>query len=719
LNFLTAQNLPDSLDLILHNTQADTSRLNLLLSYAEEFRRSDTTLTFKYAEQAEELSIKLNDSFALAEAWYHKGIAYKHKAKYTKSLDYLDKTLRLRKKYAEITDDPDTINIYAATFRNIGNVYFYLGLYQEATKYILEGVQLFEKTDNYRQIYISSITLASIYNAQKEFDEALRIFNDVLNESIEEGDSAHICMVYLNIGAVYGNMEQYDKAQEYFEESLKIAQKINDISIIGTTYSNMGLIHKNKKDFTKAVEYYFKGLEYRKLLNNPFKISGSYSNIGYSYYEMGQYNKALKYLKQSYQIAQNTKSLTLKKQVLEPLHLVYYKLGDYKRAYQYQSEYKIISDSLLNESNTEEITKLKMQFDFNKQLAEQELEKQKLEAINNAEIMHQKDLRNIFLAAFIVMSLFVVFLIRSFFIKRNRNRLLAKQKIEIQEKNEELIVQKNEIEEHKNEIKHQKELLEKRNQDLNRHRNELEKRIHERTIDFMVAKEKAEEADRLKTAFIANMSHEVKTPMNAIVGFSDIILNRNSKGKNLNRLLENIIISTRDLQNLLNNIIDVAKIEAGQINLLNEEICMSELFIDIVNEMKQKCVKSKDIKFTLKNDITINVYSDKLRLKQVIGNILENSVKYTEKGTIEAGFYKENKSVIVYVKDTGVGMSEDNIKVVFKRFSKIEDQKEKLYRGAGLGLFIAKNLIELMGGKIWIESQLNAGTKVLFSIPKK
>ena len=251
-------------------------------------------------------------------------------------------------------------------------------------------------------------------------------------------------------------------------------------------------------------------------------------------------------------------------------------------------------------------------------------------------------------------------------------------------------------------------------------RDEAEKKLEE-------AKNKAEESDKLKSAFLANMSHEIRTPMNAILGFTELLTMDNAMitEKEREHYVKLIHNSGNNLLHLIDDIIDISKIEAGQLKI-KEEPCQVNQLLKNICESYQEIKKQKgkphiDIRLKKEADEKeIIIKTDPIRLQQVLSNLIDNALKFTEDGYIEFGFteYPENR-ILFYVKDTGIGMNKEKKNLIFDRFLKLEDDKSRLYRGAGLGLAISKSLIELLKGEIWVESNPGEGSIFYFSIPRK
>jgi len=244
---------------------------------------------------------------------------------------------------------------------------------------------------------------------------------------------------------------------------------------------------------------------------------------------------------------------------------------------------------------------------------------------------------------------------------------------------------------------------------------------------LIIAKEKAEESDRLKSAFLSNMSHEIRTPMNAILGFSSLLSDGDSTPEERSEYIEIIKDRGNDLMRIISDIIDVAKIESGQLKINIKDCKINYLLEDILtvfNQMKKKQEKQQvELATSLENpDSEFTILTDPQRLRQVITNLIENALKFTESGSVRFGYtLKEDpgigKSIIFFVEDTGIGIPSDMLNVIFERFRQVDDSHTRKYGGTGLGLTICKNLVHLMGGNLSVASEVGKGTRFTITLP--
>jgi signal transduction histidine kinase len=230
--------------------------------------------------------------------------------------------------------------------------------------------------------------------------------------------------------------------------------------------------------------------------------------------------------------------------------------------------------------------------------------------------------------------------------------------------------------------------------------------------------ERAKMSDHLKSAFVANMSHEIRTPLNAIVGFSSLMTDPDIGEEDKQAFEKQILDNSDYLLSLIEDIIDVSKIESNQLTVKLQDVDVVPLIRQITQSFQMSVPYGKKIKvISSLNMPELIVRVDRVRLEQILRNLLSNAVKFTDEGVIEVKCQKDSDFYIFAVKDSGIGIHTDHQQVIFDRFMKIDNNKQQLYRGTGIGLFLSRQLVEIFGGKIWVESEVGKGSNFYFTIP--
>ena len=237
-------------------------------------------------------------------------------------------------------------------------------------------------------------------------------------------------------------------------------------------------------------------------------------------------------------------------------------------------------------------------------------------------------------------------------------------------------------------------------------------------IKIRNAEQKAIDSDRLKTAFLQNISHEIRTPMNSILGFSGLLKDKNTSDTEKTDYLEMISKSSDQLLNIVNEVLDISLIETGNISINKKRVQLNNLLDELYLSFKP--LIKKDISFSvikgLSDQLSL-ILTDAIKIRQILSNLLKNAIKYTDNGHISYGYTRVIDKLEFFVDDTGIGIDSEFHQKIFERFHKVEQENIRLYEGVGLGLAICKGNIDLLKGKIWIESEVGKGSKFFFKIP--
>ena len=246
-----------------------------------------------------------------------------------------------------------------------------------------------------------------------------------------------------------------------------------------------------------------------------------------------------------------------------------------------------------------------------------------------------------------------------------------------------------------------------------------EQQLIKTNIELVTAKEKAEESNRLKSAFLANMSHEIRTPMNGILGFAGLLKEPKLTGEQQQKYIGIIEKGGARMLNIINNIISISKIEAGLMEVHMKESNINE-HIEYIYTFFKPEIEGKGMQSSFKNSLPSSeaiLKTDSEKVYAILTNLVKNAIKYTEKGSIEIGYIKRDEFIEFYIKDTGIGIPKDRKNAIFERFIQADIEDKMARQGAGLGLSISRAYAEMLGGKIWVESEEGIGSTFYFTLP--
>jgi len=256
-------------------------------------------------------------------------------------------------------------------------------------------------------------------------------------------------------------------------------------------------------------------------------------------------------------------------------------------------------------------------------------------------------------------------------------------------------------------------------QQVNEEFQQINEELNHANFELIGAKEKAEESDRLKSAFLANMSHEIRTPMNGILGFADLLKEPELTGEERQEYIGIIEKSGLRMLNIINDLIDISKVESGQMEIFISEINVNEQIEYIYNFFKPE-VQKKGMQLSYSNGLQAEeaiIQSDCEKLYAILANLVKNAIKYSDTGSIEFGYTLNKKHLVYFIKDTGIGIPDDKKEAIFNRFVQADISDKRAFQGAGLGLAISKSYVEMLGGNIWVESDEGKGSTFYFTIP--
>lgn len=709
-----AQTKVDSLKTQLESTQSALDSLTLLQELSSLSMRSSIEESVAFSKMYFDLAEREQDAQHIYDANFRLGVVFKYKGEYDSSLVYLEKALN---QAIEMEDSTSMGRCYNA----FGVVYKTSGKFLKAEEYYELALELARERNDYQNQAKIYNNLGLLLQIQGKYAEALEHFRPSIELKHKLNDTKGLIVSYNNIGLNFTNLDQFANAIEHYQIGLEFSEKINDKYSQGVLTNNMGEAYLQLDSIDQAIRFLNRSIEVRLQIEDEIGLAKSYFHFGNLWAKLKKYDRSERYYKDAIFILESKNKLDELNAVYQALGKLkyenefyssaikwfqkaqnnaeriqsrsdqlinfeylakcFFKLNKFDSAYAYLDKAKSLSDQLQDLEVEQKLQEQQMRYEaeFNQNTIRQLREAQSIQ-----EVEREKD-RIVFyvvLASLILAGGLIVLLFRQNQLKKRYAKELESHNIHIEKQNK-----------------------------------NLEK-----------AKLKAEEASRVKSDFLASVSHEIKTPLNGINGMTELLQSTqlNSTQRNYLSTIKN---SSDNLLILMNDILDFAKIESSNLQLDIRRNSLKGLLENIYKSFEENA-KSKELNFDLEiqEDVPDYVYVDASRLKQVISNLLSNSFKFTHLGFVtlkidviskEKTFNGEKVSLRFSVSDSGVGISGELKSRIIDAFNQADSSITRKYGGVGLGLAISHSLIELMGGSLEIESEVSRGTEVYFTLDLK
>jgi signal transduction histidine kinase len=661
---------------------SEKKKVEKLITQAANLESLKNDSCIVLATEAMHLARAYNAVVLEAKALHIIGDFYFDTERYHESLIHFNQLLGL---YTQTGDSTAKANCYNL----MGLANYNLGIYNEAIRSYHNAMQIASAMNLTSIMAKCNQNIGVLYAEMKRPEEAMSYYKKALDLHRVLKNRPDEAGVMQNIGNIYEEEKKYKDALGYYLSSLRIYENLNDMNSKASIFLSLGSLYEDQTDYKKSLDYYNRSLAIYQKENSQFGIAYGYISVGSVYYKKGEYEKAKAFLQRSLAISKKIALLENEADCHRLLADVYYGLRDYASAYAEMQEYEVLHDSLFSQAVQEQVAELELQ--YKTKLKDTEIENLKLEREKAVRDMIR---RTVGLVSIVLLTILiiVVYVYYSRILKRANEKLTKEVNERTQAQQELLTIKEN-----------------------------LEERVVERTRELEIAKIKAEESDKLKSAFIANMSHEIRTPLNAITGFSGLLLREDISHQKKQEYNDQIIKNNRILVNMIEDLIDTSRIESGSLQLhpssVNPEQILSQMNEPIFENMAKKNKPFIEIIQDKANINTPTIYADPVRLHQVLWHLLDNAVKFTNKGSIHFGCNENHHNMIFYVDDTGIGVPEEFKSVIFDKFRQLDESAKRKYGGTGLGLYYARKIAEMMGGNIWLESKQNGGSIFYFSVP--
>lgn len=608
------------------------------------------------------------------------------------------KSLEFARQAKDLAKSSNDLKQLASALINIGNGYYNYKDFATSVQYYDSSLIIAKNSNDQKGIGAAITNLGAAYEGQGKYQKSLEYFLEALKINTSLKDSIGIGKSYNNIGNIYYYIDQPQQALEHYRKALEIFKSLHNLELMNSMVNNVGMIYSVMGKPEQALGAFKEFLAFCEKNNDKEGRAMALNNIGSLYYESQMYQDALSYFLQSFKIMEemggtdpstlfyigsayskmgNTgealiffgKAVSIAKanhlldqlcSSYEAIHETYARMGNYRDAYKYALLTISTNDSLTKEKYSKQMMEMQTKYETEKKEKEIELLTDK-SRIQTLELKRQKMMTTIFVIGFVFLAVIVGLVVFSLQLKIRSNKLLK------------------------------------------------------------IQRDIAERANRAKSVFLSNMSHEIRTPMNGIVGMTEVL---KSTGLNQEQMgySDVIVSSSNKLLSIINNVLDFSLIESGKIELEKKAFELHKLFDEVCEQFKEKSIENK-VSLVSYFDVQLPkiVYGDAMRMRQVLMNITDNAIKFSQQGEVlisaELLEKSEDKVKIQFrVKDNGIGISEADKSKLFLPFTQVDPSLTRKYTGAGLGLVISKRLIEEMKGTIEVESNVGKGSVFSFTV---
>ncbi|BED87652.1 hypothetical protein PspMM1_01200 [Pseudoalteromonas sp. MM1] len=550
---------------------------------------------------------------------------------------------------------------------NIGLAYFEMNNMELTLEYYLKAKEIYEKKGSAQDQADILLNIAGVYIRLSRYESAILFYKEVLKVYQKLGDTSGIAQVNNNLGVAYYESSQFDLALHYYQMALRYYISTNDYNKLSTQYTNLANINLILNNVDTAYEQAKLGVQNAlKIANHSLELNALHA-LAKIQFVRGELTDSQISLDKATDLATQYNSVRIKRDAFGTRSLLEASKGNYAEALTLHEKFVAEQRGINSETITSALAVLQNQFKATQ--LNQEIQKLKQERKVQKLKMSQRSQ----LTVFIFVLLFLVIVTGTALYRRG---------------------------------------AEKRAKHL------LKEQVAQRTAELQAIAQELREANDVKSQFLANISHEIRTPLTAILGQTDDLINGLYEPENLQDELKIIQRHSDHLKSLINDVLDLSKIEANRLELNVSCFDIVQLVSD-VHAMFITQAKAKHLQIRFDNHVGNTFYTklDLMRVKQILINLCANAVKFTQAGQVIISLNKTEQGLVFIVKDTGIGMNSSQLKQIFECFSQADNSISRRFGGTGLGLSLSQQLASMMGGYISVQSEFKRGSQFSLFLP--
>ena len=646
----------DSIKEALRANPADTTRIRLLAQISSLYAFTDAVQSTKYNAEAVALAEKIDDPVYKVLAYQNAANVFTNTGDYSSALRYDNLSLENDISLRDSTK-------IARDYNNIGNDYYDLGEYDDAFFYFTQSHRVASAASDTFRMLIALHNVGRVFKELGQYDQALDHLYLSKKMSEERNDAVGIPYGLDEIGDVLLRKNQYDSALVMLTESLRLTRILHEHVLEPRVLTKIATVYLRKNDFKNAKVHYDSAFALHAKTKNRFGMAEVELGRGIVLTKEGNYEEALAKVENSVQIAKGLNARVLEIKCFNQLSVLWEKKGDFKKALEYYKQYKLLEDTLFSQEMQGKLLRDQIRF-------ETEARDSQIEALSRKQarqedaLKKQEFVRNILVVVMALSGILLITVYRSGQRRRKINMLLLQ------------------------------------------HQDEMERRSEE-----------LERLNQVKDKFFSIISHDLRSPINALAGLLDLLDKGAVKPEEMHKHTQELKIRFNHTRTLLNNLLDWTLLQMDKLNLQAAKINLHRIVEENIQLLSS--IQGKNIKVV--NDVPSNAigFADSNTINLVIRNLMTNAIKFTnDGGQVTVAAREHGAEWLVSVQDNGVGIKQEVLEILFDKTAPYTTRGTANEKGTGLGLILCKEFVEKNGGKIWAESEEGSGSTFWFTLPK-
>ncbi|RXE89368.1 ATP-binding protein [Pseudoalteromonas sp. A757] len=637
------------------------SRIDLLLSLGKSaYQQNHFKDALTFLNQLEQLTQQNTLSDNHFNAVKVQGICYFYLGHYQQAIDFYSRALALAK---QRNVPIEVANLYS----NLGLAYFNSFTLDLALQNFLKADELYQEFGNAQDHADILLNISGVYIRQAAYEKAEEMLHDALSAFVELNDEYGAALAQADLGVLYTETKRPALAKASYQAAIAYYETQNDVRHLSFEYGNLALLSYSQNQLELAEKEANFALYYAEKSQNPANLMEAQFILAKIFFAQGRLDEALTNAEHSLAASRIMHEQKRERKALGLLALIEAAQGNIKRAREYDSQNQEAQNRMMNDDMLKRMNDYRAKYEASELTREVEIlkQEQKLQLLKE-EQRSQLQLLGVVIGILTLLTAFALY----------RRKVEQRAKLELSQK------------------------------------------VALRTSELQQKADELKAANRVKSQFLANMSHEIRTPLTTVLGHAEDLLVEHDLNEQVQASVKTIYNQGLHLRDLVNDILDLSRIEAERLELESTEFAVSSLLADLC-DMFQQNIQSKQLEFIVSSQVRSNAYVrlDYIRVKQILINLLSNALKFTEKGRIELAVSETHHGLLFTVEDTGIGMSEQQIGRIFENFQQADNSITRRFGGSGLGLSLSSQLAHMMNGEINVQSAVDQGSVFSFSVP--